>query len=228
MTFAPICRYADFTAALRRAGFTTGGANDEGIFSLCGSFGDGVRWHTGDPETDPWAWRIRAVQEEKDLAYGKFFFRKGGYITREWMPYFLAVRREGLTLSELYEDGAVSKMEKDIYELVCRSGRISLQQLKSLLQCRKSDASRFETALTRLQSRLFLTVCGETRKLSQRGEPYGWPVTVFCRVEDFFGDSLWAEACALDPRAAYDAIHRQVLALNPLAEEKAVQKFIRG
>lgn len=228
MTFEPIRCYQDFTAALRRAGFTVGGANGQGVFSLCDFFSAGIRWHTGDTETDPWVWRVRTVQEESDIAYGKFFFRKGGYITRKWLPYFMAARQNGMELWELYEDGAASRMEKAIYEQICQVGRLSLHDLKSQLGCAKEDASRFETALTRLQSRLFLTVCGETRKRSKTGEPYGWPVTVFCRPEDLFGPSLRAEADAISPQEACDAIRRQALTLNPQADGRALKKFIEG
>ncbi len=65
----------------------------EGVFTLSDAFGESIAWHTEDPETDPWEWRIRVLDEYTDIAYGKLFFRKSGYITKEWYPYFLAVRR---------------------------------------------------------------------------------------------------------------------------------------
>lgn len=31
------------------------------------SYDTPVRWHTGDPETDPWEWRIRVLDERDDI-----------------------------------------------------------------------------------------------------------------------------------------------------------------
>ncbi|MBR6791104.1 MAG: hypothetical protein IKM31_09590 [Oscillospiraceae bacterium] len=226
MEFAPIRCYEDFLTALRGAGFSMGGSS-ENIFSLCDHFAENIRWHTGDPETDPWVWRRRAV-EEGDIAYGKFFFHKGGYITREWLPLFMAVRRDGLELVELYEDGAVSRMEKDAYEMICGAGRISFSELKSLLAVRRESASRFESACVSLQNRMFITICGETRKRSAMGEPYGWPVNVFCPIERAFDGELWEDACGYDAAEAEDILRRRILELNPAADEKVIRKFIRG
>ncbi len=53
-----------------------------------------LQYHTGDPETDPWLWRVR-VLEDRALAGGKVFSGKAGWISREWYPLFLAVRRRG-------------------------------------------------------------------------------------------------------------------------------------
>ena len=97
--------YGDFVSTLLDVGFSMGGGNSEGIFSVIPwnwkevpPYETPVSWHTGNPETDPWEWRIRVLDERKDIAYSKLFFKKSGYITKEWAPYFLAVRRENRTL----------------------------------------------------------------------------------------------------------------------------------
>ncbi|MBQ4050839.1 MAG: hypothetical protein IJD13_04360 [Oscillospiraceae bacterium] len=208
MEFTPIRCYHDFIEAIRKAGFSMGGSS-EGIFSLCSHFAENIRWHTGDPETDPWVWRRRAA-EEGDIVYGKFFFHKGGYITREWLPLFMAVRRDGLELSEMYEDGKITRMEKDIYELICKTGRASFSELKSLLGIRKESASKFESATVKLQSGMFITICGETRKLASTGEPYGWPVNVFCPIEAI-DEELWEDACDYDADEAETLIRNRIL-----------------
>ena len=56
---------------------------------------------------------------------------------------------------------------------------------------------------------------------------YGWNSTVFTTVEQF-----WAERGVSlpnpDGKESYEKIRRQVLRLNPGAEEKNIRKFIRG
>ena len=44
-------------------------------------------WWTGDPEQDPWEWR-EIIPATGEVAYGKFFNNKTGFISREWFPYF--------------------------------------------------------------------------------------------------------------------------------------------
>ncbi len=63
-----INNYQDFCQALMICGFTVGGANPEGIFSLCSRFTDLICWHTANPETDPWEWRMRVLDEQADIA----------------------------------------------------------------------------------------------------------------------------------------------------------------
>ena len=103
--------FQEFCDELLESGFSMGGGNAKGIYAVI-SFdwknpvpGCPVAWHTGDPETDPWEWRMRVLEERNDIAYGKVFFGASGYITREWYPYFLAVRRQGLTFDEWYYEG---------------------------------------------------------------------------------------------------------------------------
>ena len=53
--------YDDFCARLLDSGFSMAGGNTKGIYAVVPfdwteqPEGTPVRWHTGDPETDPWA-----------------------------------------------------------------------------------------------------------------------------------------------------------------------------
>lgn len=55
---------------------------------------------------------MRVLEERDDIAYGKVFFGTSGYITREWYPLFLAVRRRGMVFDEWYDEGKASQLEK--------------------------------------------------------------------------------------------------------------------
>ena len=230
-----INNYDDFTAALLTAGFSMGGGNSEGIFSLINwnwdqepPYDTPVRWHTGERETDPWEWRMRVLDERKDIAYGKLFFKKSGYITEEWYPYFLSARRNGRTFEEEYESGTVSHMAKRIYELVRAEGTLPVHGIKALSGIAKEDKSQFDRALTELQMGLYLTMCGRQQKLSGKGEEYGWSSTVFCLTEAFWGEPVFARAAELSEAEAVAAITAQVMKLNPDAQAKKINKFIKG
>ncbi|MCL2376336.1 MAG: hypothetical protein FWC76_02955 [Defluviitaleaceae bacterium] len=231
-----IHNYDDFVKALLTAGFSMGGGgSDEGIYAVvpwgwqeAPPYETPVRWHTGDPKTDPWEWRMRVLDERDDIAYGKFFFKKTGFITRAWYPYFLAARRGGTSFEEAYEDGTISHFAKRIYEAVVSYGTLPLHAIKELAGFSKEDKSGFDRALVELQMRMFLTMCGRQQKMSQKGEEYGWSSTVFCTTERFFGDDVFKEAVQITAEVAFEKISAQVLKLNPSAPEKKIAKFIRG
>ena len=118
-----IVNYSDFVKELKRIGFSMGGGNDEGIHSVINwswnetpPYETPVRWHTGDSDTDPWEWRMRVLEERNDIAYSKLFFRKSGYITADWYPYFYAVRRGNQSFDDVYFGWySLKRSKKDLF-----------------------------------------------------------------------------------------------------------------
>lgn len=230
-----IYNYNDFIETLMQAGFSMGGANAEGIYAAITwswdeepPYDTPVRWHTEEPETDPWEWRMRVLDERKDIAYGKFFFKKSGYITKEYYPYFLAARRDGQSLDEEYEEGLISQFARNIYQIILDNGTLPLHAIKQIGGIAKEDKSRFDRAMVELQTKMYLTMCGRQQKLSQKGEEYGWSSTVFCTTEDFFGKEVFDQAAQIKRQEAVDHITEQIYLLNPDAQNKKIQKFILG
>lgn len=225
--------FSDFCAALLQCGFSMGGRNEKGIYTVipcgCGEqepIDSPIKCHTGDPETDPWEWRMRVLEERDDIAYSKFFFRASGYIAKEWYPLFYAVRRNGNVFDEAYEDGTVSAAEKKIYDIVS-DGEVALHEIKRIGGFRREDNAKFERAIVELQMRMFITMCGRAQKLNRYGESYGWNSTVFTTVEDFW-NSRGFSLPDLDPIDSYNKIKARILKLNPNAEQKTIDRFIRG
>ena len=229
-----IGNFSEFCDALLAAGFSMGGGDARGIFALIPydwkeqrQLDPPAKWHTGDPETDPWEWRMRVLEERDDIAYAKLFFRTSGYIAKAWYPCFYAVRRRGQSFEEAYESGGAGRTARRIYEIVAENGATAYHDIKRLGGFSKEETARFERAVVDLQSRMFLTICGRAQKTNQFGEGYGWSSTVLCTVEDF-----WAQRGVRlsggDPDAAYENIREQVWRLNPAAERRRIDRFIRG
>lgn len=223
--------YDDFCRELLNAGFSLGGGSDKGIYAVVPfdwteqPAGTPVRWHTGDPETDPWEWRMRVLEERSDIAYAKVFFRSSGYITEEWYPYFLAVRRQGMSFEEAWEEGRVSELSWRIYNAVQENGRVPMHEIKRLAGLRDETSAHIEKAMTDLQMGMFLTICGRQQKRNAYGELYGWSSTVFCTPEEFWHrefDDL------PDCDQAIQKICARVSQLNPSAQERRIRKFIYG
>ena len=230
-----IQNYNDFVETLLNVGFSMGGGNSEGIYSVIPwgwneppPYDTPIKWHTGDPDTDPWEWRIRVLDERKDIAYAKLFFKKSGYIAKDWYPYFLAARRGNKGFEEAYADGGISHFAKRIYDVVLTNDILPLPAIKQLAGFEKEDKSGFDRALTELQMKMFLTMCGQQQKLSQKGEEYGWSSTVFCTTEDFWPSDVFEKAAAIRPEEAAAAITEQVFRLNANADKKKIIKFIYG
>lgn len=230
-----IHNYDDFTKALLEAGFSMGGGNSSGIFSLISwdwkqsaPYETPVRWHTGDAETDPWEWRMRVLDERDDIAYAKLFFKKSGYITREWYPYFLKLRRDSESFDEKYEAGNISHEAKRIYEVLRDNDALPVHALKPLAGFAPEEKAKFERGLTELQTGMFITMCGRQQKRSSLGEEYGWSSTVFCTTERFFGGAVFEAAQEISAEEAETRITDRILKLNPDAEGRKILKFIRG
>lgn len=230
-----IHNYNDFTTALLESGFSMGGGNSNGIFSLIPwdwnqtpPYETPVCWHTGEAETDPWEWRMRVLDERTDIAYAKLFFKKSGYITKEWYPYFLKIRRDGITFEEKYADGTASHYAKRIYEVLKEHDALPVHTLKQLAGFTGEDKAAFDRGLVELQTGMFLTMCGRQQKRSKLGEEYGWSSTVFCTTEHFFGDEVFEAAAHISTQEAVEKITAQVYKLNPGAESKKILKFMRG
>jgi hypothetical protein len=81
-------------------------------------------WWSGNPEKDPWEWRS-IIAAEGNIAYGKLFQNKAGFISREWYPYFVSYRRDGYDFDSRYEDGLISKKAKNIIDVLTEQGDYS-------------------------------------------------------------------------------------------------------
>ena len=227
--------FDDFARILLASGFSLGGGSDDGIFAIVDfdwlnvPLGSRIAWHTGDPETDPWEWRIRVLRERDDVAYAKCFFKKSGYITQEFYPYFLALRRAGRDFDDEYADGLISHQAKRIYDAVRGHGELPLDEIKRIGGFAREEKSRFDSALTELQMNLFLTISGTRRRMNAMGLEYGWETTVLCTAEQFWSKTdVFDRAANLHESDAYDAIRERVLELNPKADESKIRKFAYG
>jgi hypothetical protein len=228
MKNALINNFDEFLSALYEAGFSlSGGSTEGGGIALSERFGSGVRWHTGE-DTDPWRWRMRALSEKSDIAYAKVFLNKGGFIARQWYPYFLAIRRGGRSFGELYADGLLNAMAQRVYSAIDGSGQIAYHEIKRAIGIKRVDESKFAAALVQLQMYMLLTICGETYHINKQGMPYGWAVNVFTTPERLFGDSVIDEAMDLDRDDAINKITAQIRKHGSCDDENAVYKFITG
>ena len=164
-------------------------------------------WWQDDPATDPWAWRQVAASNES-IAYGKFFDRKAGFVSKEWFPRFANYRRDGYDYEGMYEDGKMSSRCKRILDVLeLDEGAAGLGLLSCDIRKRAALEKGFEGALTELQMKSFLIMSDFRQKRNRRGEGYGWFVAELETPETKWGydavnslrekpEESWRRICA--------------------------------
>lgn len=218
--------YNEFVTIVEEIGFMPLSNNCIDFISLSSDKGLTVpeQWHTGLP-SDPWSWRTK-IEEEKKAAYAKLFDKKPGFISLAWYPIFLAARRKNRSFAEMYADGLLSSYAKRIYNQFDHYESLAVHELKGMCGITKEDHAKFESALIELQMKMFLTINGMTNKLNKEGQPYGWPVTLYAKVETWAGEDLIEKSKKINPQDAVEEIMDRIYELNPNADSKKVKKFI--
>lgn len=198
--------YDEFVARVDRLGFMAMSNLLTGIPSLGGETPESL-WHTGQ-ETDPWRWKDRAA-EEKRLAYGCILGGHKGFVAQRLYPVFYAAFHPTLSMQERWENGLINRTTWQVWQLFEEGSSLNTSEVRKTMGItRKADGRAVDTAIQQLQREYFITVSGSERKVSAKGEPYGWPVNRYSRVPDWApadwleGSSGWsvdaAQAAILD------------------------------
>ena len=186
-------------------------------------------WWTGDAEHDPWTWREIIARSGK-VAYGKFFDKKAGFISTEWLPVFANYRRDGYDFDSLYEDGKAPMRHKKIMTNFMDDNEdavILSNELKASAGFGKEGERGFDGAITTLMMQLYLCNCDFRRRKNKRGEEYGWNVAAYCTPERLWGyknvTSCYKEAPADSWQRIVDHMHE----IYPIATDKQIKKVLK-
>ena len=88
-------------------------------------------WFADDID-GPWEWKGPAARSGKCL-YGKLFNKKAGFVSREWIPDFANLRRDGYDFDARWDDGLASYKDKELYEAIDGEGGMLSKRLKEAL-----------------------------------------------------------------------------------------------
>ena len=197
------------------------------LFS-CGARGFSVEEHTaafgwwsGNPASDPWEWREQ-LSKSGQVAYGKFFGDRAGYVSLEWFPVFAAYRRAGYDFDSLYEDGLASLRMKRVMDAVSQQKQPMSFELKAAAGFGKNGLKGFEGVVTKLQMMSYLAVYGFRRRKNRAGGEYGWPVSVYAAPEEVFGAGLVRSAYSVSPDEALDRMFKKASSCFPDADGSAL------
>ena len=192
-------------------------------------------WWTGDPEQDPWIWR-EIIAGSHEVAYGKFFNKKAGFSSAEWLPYFANFRRDGYDFDARWEDGLAGRREKKIMDLLTdkdEEGDITFPDKKILSTDLKRKAGfgkgmdkNFPGITTGLQMQTYLVITGFERRKNKKGAEYGMPVSFLQPPEAVWGYEAVTSAYKEEPAVSRRRVIERVLEKFPGCVEGQVVKVI--
>lgn len=162
-------------------------------------------WWGEKSEKDPWEWR-GVIASEGEIAYGKLFRNKAGFISKEWYPIFASYRRDGYDFDSRYEDGLASMKTKKIIDVLSDHKTLPSYEIKKLAGFSKDGEKGFDGAMTLLQMQTYITVRGFQCKRNKKGEEYGWAVGLYSLSEELFGEDYVRSSYNIPSEAAKDKI----------------------
>jgi len=151
----------------------------------------------------PWEWR-QQIAGDGNIAYAKLFNGKYGFVSMAVYPHLANFRRDGYDFDARVDDGLVRDSERRLYELISTGRSLSSDLRKAFRE------KGFESALSSLQMRTYVTCAGFEQRLTRNGKPYGWEVARYVPSEALFGDACCA-AYDLDPQKSYEILIDRLL-----------------
>ena len=162
-------------------------------------------WWSGDKEQDPWEWR-EIIPATGEVAYGKFFNNKTGFISKEWFPYFANARRDGYDFDAAWDDELVQRRFKAIMDICEDGGEHPGFELKPAAGFSKTGYKNFDGCIAQLQMQTYLLIRRFERKRNKRGQEYGMAVAYYQKPEALWGYEHVTSAYKEEPEASAERI----------------------
>jgi hypothetical protein len=182
-------------------------------------------WWSGNPNKDPWEWR-EIIARSGEIAYGKFFDKKAGFISKEWFPYFANYRRDGYDFDALWDDEKASLRQKKIMDLFERENELYSFEVKKLAGFGKGGEKNFDGTIAKLQMQTYLCVRDFRQKKSKSGVGYGMDVAVYCKPEQLWGYDYVTSAYSEVPRDSARKTVEHMKYIYPIATDKQIKKLL--
>lgn len=163
-----------------------------------------------------WEWKGPVIRRSGG-AYGKFFKGKAAFISREWFPDFANYRRDGYDFDAAYDDGLASFKEKKIYDTLAEAGDMLSKELRRRSAFVGQAKGGYDTILTRLQMRGYITTADFEYALDSKGNPYGWGIARYATPESHFGEDFTGRVYSRTPEESARCILDHLEKLLPQA-----------
>ena len=174
-------------------------------------------WWTGE-DSDPWQWR-HVLSSHPEIAYGKFFGKKAGFIHKDWFPVFANYRRNGYDFDALYDDGLAPYKWKNTMDLFSLDDALIDKVIPA------SEVAN-EGIKSDLQMRTYLIIYDFRQKRNKKGELYGWHLAQLSTPETKWGYDYITSSYAENPLISWKKIQDNVMSRFPEADDKEVWSLL--
>ena len=189
-------------------------------------------WFTD--EEGAWEWKGPVIREGH-CAYGKFFNRKAGFVSRAWLPDWINYRRSRPLAPN--EDAAA--LDDVVMQVILSEGSATIQELRRMLGFAKGRGRRatavpgaeeipeeekiaLDPILTRLQMEARLVIADFEYAIDRHGNPYGLGIARYTAPETLYGP-LPADG---SPAESFGRIRDHFRRLFPDVAESKLLKLI--
>ncbi|MBP5305327.1 MAG: hypothetical protein J6Z02_05710 [Lachnospiraceae bacterium] len=185
-------------------------------------------WWSGNVEKDPWEWR-EVIARTGEVAYGKFFDKKAGFISLKWLPYFVNHRRDGYDFDALWDDGKASRKQKLVMDLFAgdlANEEYLSNELKAKAGFGKEAEKGYEGVTSKLQMQMYICVRDFRQRKNKKGDSYGWPVAVYTTPEHLWGYDHVTSAYKEKPEESAKRIADHIKDVYPVATDAMIKKVM--
>lgn len=185
-------------------------------------------WWSENQEKDPWEWRA-IIARQGEVAYGKFFDGKAGFISKKWLPYFVNYRRDGYDFDALWDDGKASRRQKKIMNLFEEDNtdaELFSNEIKQKAGFGKEGEKGFDGTISDLQMLTYLCVRDFRQKTNKKGQAYGWAIAVYATPEHIWGYDYITSAYCEDSVESGKRIAKHMMEVYPIASAAQIKKLI--
>ena len=193
--------------------------NDLKGFSLEAHVPDGW-FDSDDHDLNPWYWRYSFALDNQ-IAYGKFFNRKLGFVSKELFADFVNVKRQGRGIEQFFEEGIISAEAYNLYGALFGGAVKSSIELRDELGFKRSVVDR---ALTELMNETLIVILDFQRRTGRNGRAYGWPIAYYGRPEDEFGEDV--VFCNRSPHQSWQRLLKCSQKLTTVNDENLLTKVL--
>lgn len=185
-------------------------------------------WWSENAAVDPWMWR-EIIAKSGELVYGKFFDKKAGFISKEWLPYFVNYRRDGYDFDALWDDEKASLRQKKIMDLFMEDNEGKewfSYEIKQKAGFGKDGEKNFEGTITDLMMKTYLVMSDFKKRRNKKGAEYGWNIALYQTPEQKYGAKLVTKAYSESPEVSKERIINHIKEIYPIAKDKDIKKIV--
>ena len=177
-------------------------------------------WFTD--EEGAWEWKGPIIREGH-CAYGKFFNRKAGFVSRAWLPDWVNYRRS----RHLAPNDDTAALDDVVLQTLRRMlgfakgrGRRAATELES--EVAEDEKISLDPILTRLQMEARLVIADFEYNIDRHGNPYGWGVARYTAPESLYGSFVTERS----PEESFARLLDHFRTLFPDSSENRLRKLI--